>query len=114
MAEPWHRAIHLVAFVSLVLIAIDAFRPPLTRPGFLDEFVWFALYVMAAASVLLFVAFGTLLSLQIMTVLVAAIGIFRGVSFMFYDWRLTPLGLNLLIALYAVIAHRYERQWVER
>lgn len=105
----WKRGIHLVALTSLVLIAFDAYHLPSTSPTVLEPLVWFTLYSIAAASVLLFVATGRLIALQVMTLSVMTIGVLHGVLFFLEDDRLTPLGLNMLIAVYAVLAHRYER-----
>lgn len=109
-----HRFIHLVGLFALGMIAYDSFTKVASRPEVLDPRVWFTLYVLAAASVMIFVAYGTTLSLQLMTVMVAGVGLLRGSLFFFTDGRLTPLGLNILIALYATFAHRYEREWMGR
>lgn len=107
-----HRAPHLLGLVALSLIAYDAFRDVPTRPEVLDPAIWFALYLGAAASVVVFFFIGTRLALQIMTTMVAGVGLMRGALFLLDDGRLTPLGLNLLIALYATFAHRFERKWM--
>ena len=109
--EPHRRWVHLLAFAALCIIAVDAFDSPASRPTIIDERIWFALYSLAAVSVMVFIVCGTLTALQVMTVLVTSVGMFRGVTFFLADQRLTPLGLNLLIFSYASLAHRYERRW---
>ena len=107
---PWRsRAIHLIAAAALIVIAIDSQRLTAGRPTILHPFVWMALYTLAALAVIGFVVKGTVWTLQFMTVTVVFVGLLRGVTFFVNDQRLTPMGLNVLIALYAVITHRYER-----
>ena len=110
----WHRSLHLIALSALVLIAVDAFRTNGTRPDIIDPLVWSLLYSAAAVGVLVFVLHGGLKTLQLMTVIVCTIGVMRGVLFFVDDQRLTPMGLNTLIALYAVLTHKYERDYIFR
>ena len=112
LSEIWFRKVHLVAFSALALIAVDAWRAPVSRPDLLAPVVWFMLYTVATASVALFIMSGHKVALQLMTTVVSFVGLLRGVTFFMYDGRLTPLGLNLLIAAYAYLVHAYERNRV--
>ena len=109
LAEIWFRKVHWVALSALTLIAVDAWRAPVSRPDLLAPSVWFLLYTFAAFTVAMFIVSGTRLALQLMTAVVSFVGLLRGVTFFMYDGRLTPLGLNLLIAAYAYLVHAYER-----
>lgn len=112
LSEIWYRKVHLVALCALTLIAIDAWRSPDSRPDLLAPVVWFMLYTVAACSVAVFIVCGTKTALQMMTTVVSFVGLTRGVTFFMYDGRLTPLGLNMLIAAYAYLVHAYERNRV--
>lgn len=112
LAEIWFRKVHWVALSALTLIAVDAWRVPVSRPDLLAPLVWFLLYTFAASTVAMFIAVGNLWTLQLMTAVVSFVGLLRGVTFFMFDGRLTPLGLNLLIAAYAYLVHAYERNRV--
>jgi hypothetical protein len=93
----------------MLLIAFDAYHSQNVRTQFLVPSIWATVYVAGALTTFWFVATGTLRALQVMTAVVAFIGLFRGWAFVFYDGRLSPLGLNTMIACYAYLAHKYER-----
>ena len=103
------RACHLVPLFALLLISYDALHAKSSRPSIIDPCIWLILYFAAAASVAVFIRLGNIHSLQAMTLFVSSVGMFRGITFFIDDGRLTPFGLNLLIASYAVLAHKYER-----
>lgn len=109
LSEICKRKVHLIAFGALTMIAIDAFFAPPSRPAILGAMVWATMYAAASISILWFIVKGSLRSLQWMTAIVSFVGLFRGVGFFLYDQRLTPMGLNVVIAAYAYLVHLHER-----
>ena len=104
-----HRKVHIVVAFALGVICVDAYLSQSAREAFLTPDVWATVYALAALTTMWFVVTGTLRSLQTMTTVVAFAGLFRGLAFVWYDGRLTPLALNTIIVSYAYLAHRYER-----
>ena len=104
-----HRKVHLIVALALLVIAGDAYWSQSIHQSFLTPDVWATIYTVAASAVLGFVLKGTLRTLQAMTVMMAFVGLFRGVAYIVYDGRLTPLALNTVIACYSYLAHLYER-----
>ena len=83
----------VMAFLN-ILIGIDSGRMP-----YFTQLVWTLMYFFIAFNLFIFYFIPTRKWLLRSASVITAVGTLRGLSYLFYDQRIVPIGLNMQIVL---------------